>query len=242
MTLNKPFRQGLMIKGTYTYSQAKDMTTNGEDGWVGLTWNHPMVYDKNFAIAVFDRPHIFQMGFVYDLPFLKENTETVGKILGGWQVNGIFGAYSGTPYSIGGTNTAMNCAGCGTIYINVNGDPSPVGSAGSTTEPYYDKSVFSQPSGLDRAGWGNALRNQFRRPSVWNLDFGVFKAFQIGSVRPELRISIANIFDHVNWGAPNTTFTSNQFMLFSPSNSSPFDTSTNTPGARRVEIGVRVGF
>ena len=37
-----------------------------EDGWVGLTWNSPLMYDQNYAIAGFDRTHVFQMGFVYE--------------------------------------------------------------------------------------------------------------------------------------------------------------------------------
>ena len=49
LALNRPFRNGLMLKGAYTLSKAKDMTTSGEDGWVGLTWNHPLKYDDNFA-------------------------------------------------------------------------------------------------------------------------------------------------------------------------------------------------
>src|SRR5262245_22988366 len=100
VALNRPFSQGLMLRGAYTLSRAKDMTTNGEDGWVGLTWNHPLMYEDNFALAVFDRTHIFQMGFVYDLPFLKANNTTAGSLLGGWQLNGIFAMFSGTPFNI----------------------------------------------------------------------------------------------------------------------------------------------
>ncbi len=209
--LNRPFRNGLMLKGAYTLSQAKDMTTNGEDGWVGLTWNHPLKYDDNFDLAVFDRTHIAQLGFLYELPFFKESKGALHAILGGWQVNGIAAWYSGTPYSIAGTNTALNCQGCGSILINYAGDKAePVGSVGSGTETYYDKSLFSQPTGTDYAGFGNTGRTFFRRPNVWNVDLSLFKAFQIGRVRPEIRIEAANVFNHPNWGArsrptPRTT-------------------------------------
>ena len=52
---------------------------DGEDGWVGLTWNHPLKYDDNFALAVFDRTHVAQLGFLYELPFLKESKAAIGK-------------------------------------------------------------------------------------------------------------------------------------------------------------------
>ena len=237
VSVNRPFKNDLLLKGAYTLSRAKNMAD--EDGWVGLDYNHPMVYDLNYALAGFDRTHIFQMGFVYALPFLKDDTSAVGQVLGGWQVNGVFAAFSGTPYSIGGTNNALNCPSCGSVRVNISDDPEPSGSVGSSTEPYYDVNIFSQPAGLDREGFGNSGRNAFRRPPVWNMDLSLFKAFQIGRVRPEIRIEAANIFNHPNWGAPNTTITSPNFLTFSPSN---VENATNTPGARRVQLGLRFQF
>jgi hypothetical protein len=237
VALNRPFKGGLMLKGAYTWSQSKNMAD--EDGWTGLTWNYLPKYDDNFSIAGFDRTHVAQMGWIFELPFFKNRTDAVGRILGGWQINGVAAWYTGTPYSIGGTNNAMACQGCGSIFINVSGDPKPVGSVGSTTEAYYDKSIFSQPSGLGIDGFGTSKRNNFRRPNVWNVDLSVFKAFQFGRVRPELRVEVANVFNHTNWGAPNTSFTSPLFMTFAPGNA---ESGTNTPGARRIQLGLRVGF
>jgi len=237
IALNRPFQNGLMLKGAYTLSRAKNMAD--EDGWVGLTWNHPLMYDANYALAGFDRTHNFQLGFAWELPFLRDDTSAFGAILGGWQLNGLFSAYSGTPYSIGGSNPDLNCVGCGSVFVNVSADPKPVGKVGSGTEPYYDLGLFSQPTGLGREGFGTSGRNRFRRPPVWNFDFSLFKGFNFGRVRPELRIEVANLFNHVNWGAPNTTITSPNFLTFAPGNA---ENATNSPGARRVQIGVRVGF
>jgi len=244
LALNRPFRNGLMLKGAYTLSEAKNMAD--EDGWTGLTWNHPMKYDDNFALAGYDRTHVAQLGFLYELPFLKENKSALGKILGGWQVNGIGSFYSGTPYSIGGANTALNCQGCGSIFINFAGDkPEPIGAVGSS-EAYYDKSLFSQPTGTGVDGFGTSDRNQFRRPSVWNVDLSVFKAFQVGRVRPEIRIEAANVFNHVNWSNPVTTFTANNFLQYIPANadsgSGTATGATNTPGPRLIQIGLRLQF
>lgn len=237
IAINRPFTGGLLLKGAYTLSRSKNMAD--EDGWVGLTWNTPLMYDQNFALAGFDRTHVLQMGFVYQLPWLRESRDLMGTVLGGWQVNGIFGAYSGTPYSIGGTNNALNCQGCGSIFINVNGDPKPSGSVGSSTEPYYPLEAFSQPAGVGVEGFGNSGRNRFRRPPVWNLDLSLFKSFQIGRVRPEFRIESVNVLNHTNWGAPVTGFTANNFMRFTPGSA---ESGTNTPGARRVQLALRLPF
>jgi hypothetical protein len=128
---------------------------------------------------------------------------------------------------------------CGTILINVSGDPEPIGKAGSSTEPYYDRALFSQPTGIGKEGFGNSGRTGFRRPPVWNVDLSLFKAFPIGRLRPEFRLEAANVFNHVNWGAPVTGFTDPNFMLFTPGSA---ENGTNTPGARRVQIGLRMQF
>jgi len=185
---------------------------------------------------------VFQIGFVWETPFMKDGTSVAARVLQGWQLNGIVGAYSGTPYSITGTNSALNCQGCGSIFIDVNGNADPTGSVGSSNEPYIPISVFSQPVGATVAGFGNSGRNAFRRPSVWNADLSVFKAFPLGRLRPEFRVEVANIFNHPNWGAPDTTFTSNTFMRFTPSSYDGGGGSTNTPGPRRVQLGFRVQF
>jgi len=136
VALNRPFKNGLLLKGAYTLSKAQNMTD--DDGWAGLTWNNPLVTDKNFALAGYDRTHVFQMGFVYELPFAKDSKSPLGAIVRNWQINGIGSAYSGTPFSINGSNPGLNCPGCGSVLINVQGDPKPTGKAGSSTQPWYD--------------------------------------------------------------------------------------------------------
>ena len=77
---------------------------------------------------------------------------------------------------------------------------------------------------------------------MWNVDLSLFKSFQVGKVRPQIRVDVQNVFNHTNWGAPVTTFTANNFLQFTPSDSSGTDTTTNTPGPRRVQIGLRIEF
>ncbi len=240
VSVNRPFRGGLALKGAYTLSRAKNMAD--EDGWVGLTWNTPLMYDQNFALAGFDRTHVLSMGFIYELPFMKNATGTAARVVQGWQLNGVFAAFSGTPYSIGASNPALNCPGCGSIFINVAQDPKAVGPVGSSTASYYPVEIFTQPTEVSGAGFGNSGRNRFRRPSVWNMDMSLFKGFTVGRVHPEIRLEAANFFNHPNWGAPVTGFTANNFMRFTPGSYDGGGGTTNTPGPRRVQIGLRLQF
>jgi hypothetical protein len=245
MALNRPFKNGLLLKGAYTLSRAQNETD--EDGWAQLMYSHPLVLDKNFALAGYDRTHVLQMGFVYELPWAKGSRSLLGRIVKNWQINGIGSAYSGVPFSVSGTNTALNCPGCGIgpfILVNVNGDPKPTGTPGSATEPWYDKANFSQPTGLSRDGFGTSRRNQFRTPSVWNVDLGLFRSFPMGRFRPELRIEAQNVFNHTNWGRPDITFTSPTFMTFTPAAAHQQVNAITATGTRErtIQVGLRLEF
>jgi hypothetical protein len=241
VAINRPYRNGLLLKGAYTLSKAENETD--DDGWVGLTWNHPLKLADNFALASYDRTHNFQLGFVYDLPFAKESKSFLGRLVQDWQVNGVFSAYSGTPFQLGGTNNALNCPGCGTVLLNVQGDPSPTGEAGSYDQPWYDPSLFSQPTGTGVEGFGTSRRNQFRTPAVWNVDFGVFRAFPVGRLRPELRISVTNVFNHTSWGRPVLAITNPRFMMFNPAQAHQANETWGTgTRERQIQIGLRLEF
>ena len=72
----------------------------------------------------------------------------------------------------------------------------------------------------------------------------LFKGFQVGRWRPEFRLEMANVFNHTTWGRPVVTVTANNFMQFVPQSTVVTDTNNqqNTPGPRRIQIGLRTSF
>ena len=77
MAINRPFKGGFLLKGAYTFSKALNETD--DDGWTGpLTWNQPSQLHRNYARAGYDRPHMLQMGFVYQLPFARDSSHPRG--------------------------------------------------------------------------------------------------------------------------------------------------------------------
>ena len=99
-------------------------------------------------------------------------------------------------------------------------------AATATPRRWATRATRARPTGTSRTsrsrpasdyeGFGNTDRSFFRRPSVWNVDLSLYKGFQMGRVRPEIRVDVANLFNHPNWGAPVTTFTANNFLQFTP--------------------------
>jgi outer membrane receptor protein involved in Fe transport len=227
MAINRPFKNGFLLKGAYTFSKALNETD--DDGWVGLTWNQASQLHRNYARAGFDRPHAFQMGFVYELPFGRDSSHPVAQVVKNWQVSGIASWLSGTPFTIGGSNGLLQQQG-GQQTINVEGEPEGGFGEAGPNEPWYDPSVFSQPGN----GWGNSGRNAFRGPGNWNLDASLFRVIPIGTKRLELRVESQNALNHAQWGNPVTGFTDPNFMHIR--------SYAGWRAPRTVQFGVRFAF
>jgi hypothetical protein len=225
MAINRPFKNGFLLKGAYTFSKALNETD--DDGWVGLTWNQPSQMHRNYARAGFDRPHMLQMGFVYELPFARDASGPVAQIVKNWQLNGIASWLSGTPFTIAGDNGLLQQVG-GQQTINVQGEPKGGFGEAGPNEQWYDPALFSQPGNA----WGNSGRNAFRGPGNWNLDASLFRVIPIGQRRLELRIESQNALNHAQWGNPVTGFTDPNFMRI----------RTLARPPRTVQLGIRFAF
>ncbi len=225
MAVNRPFKGGFLLKGAYTYSKALNETD--DDGWVGLTWNQPSQMHRNYARAGFDRPHMLQMGFVYEVPFARDSSHPLAIMVKNWQINGIGSVLSGTPFQVGGDNGLLQQVG-GFQSINVQGEPKGGFGEAGPNEQWYDPSVFSQPGNA----WGNSGRNAFRGPTNWNLDASLFRVIPIGQHRLELRIESQNVFNHAQFGNPVTGFTDPNFMRI----------RTLARPPRTVQLGIRFAF
>jgi hypothetical protein len=236
VAINRPFKNGLMLKGAYTLSRAKNETD--DDGWAGLTYNAPSLRSRNYALAGYDRPHMFQMAFVYELPY---KTSAAGNralrwIFGDWQVNGVYAAFSGTPFTITADGTDLNMPG-NPQTADLNGSYKIIGKHADDGY-FFDPEPFSQPQGVRL---GNTGRNQFRGPGAWNLDFSVFRGFPIGGNgrRVELRAEFFNLTNTPQWGNPDADVNSGTFgRTFTVGNSSRDAGS----GERQIRLGLRVQF
>jgi outer membrane receptor protein involved in Fe transport len=226
MAVNRPFKGGFLLKGAYTFSKALNETD--DDGWVALTWPQESQIHRNYARAGYDRPHMLQMGFVYELPFARNSSHPVAQVVKNWQINGIGSWLSGTPFTIGGNNDLLQQQG-GSQTINVIGDAKPGFGEAGPNERWYDPAVFSNTA---VNAWGNSGRNAFRGPSNWNLDASLFRTIPFGHYRAEIRAESQNVFNHAQWGNPVTGFTDANFMKI----------RTLIRAPRTIQLGVRFTF
>ena len=95
--VEKRMSHGLQVGFSYTYSHATD-----EQSGMGLFYNgnNPLDLRSAYGSSDFDRTHVINFSYPYELPNFFPVTTLKGKVADGWAVQGITVLQSGQPYSI----------------------------------------------------------------------------------------------------------------------------------------------
>ena len=150
--LEKRLSHGLRVGASYTYSHATD-----EQSDMGLFYNgnNPLNLRSGYGLSDFDRKHVLNFTYTYELPKFFSATSVKGKIVDGWAISGLTVIQSGQPYSIVDYSGAV-----GSIFYGVNdGITNPVvplsgcspkqaltGASGATPgEPALNAACFGLP-------------------------------------------------------------------------------------------------
>ena len=161
------------------------------------------------------RPHRLAIGWIYEVPFYKNEGGFLGHALGNWQISGVYQAESGQPYDAlsfndangnfdaAGDRSVLNAAGDrsrgtdvnwltrdGNIVARDTVDPSQV--VGYVAVDPNAAFIFA-----DTGARANAGRNLLRSPGINNWDIAFFKRFPITeNQRLEFRAEMYNAFNH----------------------------------------------
>ena len=216
VTFNRQFSKGLMLKGAYTWSHAIDYTD--DDGWPGIDWNWAPVFQRNRATAGFDRTQVFQLGWVYELPFGSgkkfANSGLASKIVGGWQVNGIESCYTGNPMYIYASGTSLNAPDNTQTADQVLSTVARPGNVGPG-QVYYNPAAFA-PVTTQR--FGTSGRNILSSPGVWNTDLSISRTFPIKeNLHFEFRTEFYNLPNTSHFNPPDNTVNDSNFMQITSS-------------------------
>ncbi len=231
-SITKNFSHGLLVKGAYTWSKAMNMTD--DDGWASVGWNWGPVFRRNYAPAGYDRTHIFQVGWVYQLPagpgHKYFSSGPVGYVLGGWEVDGAVSAYTGTPFTVSAPNgSTVNAPSNTQTADQVKTTVDRPGNVGPGTY-YFDPTAFAVPTGVR---FGSSGRNILRNPGVFNTNASLVRNFRI---KERATLSFRSEFynlpntSHFN-GVASGSVTSSNFMRI-----------LSSYGERQVRFGLRLGF
>lgn len=249
LVFKRRMTNGLGFQLAYTLSKSKDnrswdpSLSTVSTGSVQSASSTPFdLRDRrlNYAWSDFDRRHVFQATYLYELPFGKGRwlagnaSRLVDTFIGGWQLAGTVLLASGRPFTVySGLNTlsnvvnsTANCTGCtrdsGKLVLE------------SGKNFWFDaatRAQFSQPA---PGSIGNTGRNFFLAPMYFQPDLSISKKFKITErVNFDLRADIKNLTNHPSFDNP-TAVTTN--AIFGRIN----DSVTN--GARKIQVSGKVNF
>ena len=232
MKVERRFSNGFTVLGSYTWSKLIDDVIPSRTGFPGESFSGAPLqnfYDRRSerALASWDTPHNLVISSVYELPFgpgkmFLNQRGLTGKVIGGWQVNGIALFQSGPPLQVNGGNG--NGSFAGTQRPNWNGkNATRDGRVQDRLGAYFDTSAFTFN---DPFTFGNAPRimPNLRGPGAANFDISLFKNTTITErMRLQIRAEAFNAFNRVQFNIPNTSINSNAFGRISSQANSPRD-------------------
>jgi Carboxypeptidase regulatory-like domain len=213
--------KGLYFRGGYTWSKVIDDSTNE----LFSSRVNPRRAENFLDIqnergnSALNRTHHFTLAWTYDLPKFSGNNAFMSKVLGGWQINGIYLAESGqqiTPQSGRDINQNFDSAG-DRVFVNPSGSPNlgsdtnyvrrdPVTGATSITAAnpgaantvgYVAINPNAKWIATRLGGVSNSGRNVVDTPGLNNWNLGVYKNTYITENKfIQFRIDMVNAFNH----------------------------------------------
>jgi hypothetical protein len=193
-----------------------------------------MVLDRNdlhrdWGLSALNAAAQASISASYELPFGR------GRLLGGWQLNGIATMLSGFPFTpqIGSNRSgdgdtrnpdrpSLNPSFTGPIVL---GNP----------HQWFDPNAFVLPTART---FGNLGRGTLIGPGLADLDLSLFKNFPITErMNLQFRTEVFNLLNHPNFASPNPIVFANGAI----SSSAGLITSTVTT-SRQIQFGLKLIF
>ncbi len=228
-TASKRFSKGYTVQGSYTLQKWRQA--------IGLL--NPADPAPIREISDADAPHRINISSVWSLPFGKgraflSNTNAfVSRLVGGWELSGIYTLQSGFPLAFGNS-----------IYY---GDPKDIllPADQRTTEHWFNTANFE--TAANKQLLGNQVRTwpfrfaQLRGPRQNNADIGLIKQTRIREgTNLEFRAEALNFANHPFFPNPNMTVTQAQSAKSTGFGQISASNQANYP--RRLQMSLRFVF
>jgi len=97
--VTKKMSRGFQINASYTYSHSLD-EGSGLGAGLFFNGNNPLDLRSSYSNSDFDRPQVFTISYLYQLPTIKDASRLVDLLANGWGVSGITVLESGEPFSV----------------------------------------------------------------------------------------------------------------------------------------------
>jgi len=190
-----------------------------------------------------DIRHTITNSWIYQLPFGPGrqylSSGPASKILGGWEMSGIWTARTGRMLTIGISRAAGAVPDGNTSAQRPNLVPgvSIYPASGPTFAQWFNPAAFAIPA---NGTWGNAGRAIATGPGLVQVDFSLQKTTPVAEGKDvAIRIETYNLFNRTQGGNPGTTFTT--LATFGLVNSG-LNRTIGTGTSRQIQLALRFNF
>jgi hypothetical protein len=227
-SIEKATTHGFSFQISYTYSHAMDDSSSYENAGYGSSGRGYNQFDPslNYGDSTYDARQRLVFAPIYTAPF-KSSQSTFSPYnlaVGGWEISGFTALATGFPFDIsysGGSANSMWCSPSYSFYACPD-EPNIVGplqranprvklvSNGTTTNKTEwfvpTAATFTQaPLGQ----FGDAHRDPYHGPGINATNLILAKNFNLGGDgvrRLQIRMESDNVFNHVNFANPSSSF------------------------------------
>ena len=202
------FSKGLTYLFGFTWSKAIDTGSaiRNNSGDVLMPINS---YDftKERGLSQFHVGRRLVASFLYELPFGPgkplANQRVIGKIVGGWQLGGIFTLADGAPLTVAqlGDTAALNTLGNRPDATGISAFP----TNGQTAQMFWNIAAINATSPDLNWRTGNMGRNTLLKPGTRQADLSLARNIKIYEGHTlNIRFEAFNSANHPNWNAPSS--------------------------------------
>ncbi len=191
--LSRRFSTHLTLNASYTWSKAMD-EVDADGNAIGYYLDRR----RDYARAGYDRAHVFNIDYVYELPAFAKQNEVLKKVVNGWTLAGITRFWSGTPLNVT-ANGNVGTLGGGQRADYLGGQIYP---DQKDRFNFFNPLVFGRPAD---GTLGNMGRNALTGPGINNWDISMYKNTHVGErFTTQLRVESFNTFNHTQWSSVNS--------------------------------------
>jgi len=226
--LVKRFSKGVQLNANYTWGRAMTNSSSLAEATV----QNPYDLHQEWERASIDLRHIFQLAYVYELPFGKGKHFGAGwnpflnTVFGGWSAEGITRASTGAPVN---PRINQDRANVGRTYQRPNATGISPDSGPKTIYQWFNTAAFALPANFT---YGTSGAFVITAPGRYNWDLSLQKDFRIHEAQAiQFRSEFYNLPNSVSFGNPNNTFDGNSFGAI-----------TNATPARQIQFALRYSF
>ena len=191
-----------------------------------------------WGLSYLHSPHRWTNAITYELPFgrgksfLGSSSYFTNLLVGGWSINGVTAAYTGTPFTPSAPGGTLNLPGNPQTPDQVKPDPERLEGIGPD-QTFYDRSAFAAIAPGQAPRFGSMGRNSLRNPGILRHDLMLSKDLRFfENVTMTFRAEAYNFTNsRLSTGFASTDVTNPNFLRV-----------LSAVDERQIRFGLRFGF